>query len=61
MRAIYGKPNVSKIGNRESGSTFNGWMAYKQFIVGEEVKGNSNIRHDSEGMKEWITGIGSRK
>jgi putative DNA primase/helicase len=53
---LYGEANCSKIGNRELGSTFNGFMAYKQFIVCEEIKGNGNIRPDSEAMKDWITG-----
>jgi hypothetical protein len=56
LMAIYGHANVSKIGNRELGSQFNGFMAYRQLIICEEIKGDGDLRHDSEGMKEWITG-----
>jgi hypothetical protein len=56
MTDIYGEANCSDIGNRELGATFNGFMAHKQFIVCEEIKGNGNIRPDSEAIKQWVTG-----
>jgi putative DNA primase/helicase len=56
LMAIYGHANVSKIGNRELGAQFNGFMACRQLIVCEEIKGDGDLRHDAEGMKDWISG-----
>jgi hypothetical protein len=53
---LYGEANCSKIGNRELGSTFNGFMGGKQFISAEEAKGDGNIRPNGESVKDWITG-----
>lgn len=53
MKRIYGE-NYTMIGNRELKSSFNGWAARKQFILGDEITG-SDRREFSEELKRMIT------
>lgn len=53
MKRIYGA-NYTMIGNRELKSSFNGWAARKQFILGDEITG-SDRREFSEELKRMIT------
>jgi hypothetical protein len=51
---IYGRENVSEIGQDDLKSEFNGWRAHKQLILGEEVAALDK-RKDRDRIKAFIT------
>lgn len=51
---IYGK-NYVKVNKKQLDGSFNGWLAMKQFVVGEEVTGGSG-REVADVLKDLITG-----
>lgn len=54
MLKIYGENGVL-IGQKQLGSSFNGWMERKQFILGDEITGNDNRQYADE-LKGLLTG-----
>lgn len=50
---LYGR-NFTKITHQDLFSDFNSWMAYKQFILGEEISGTDK-RAESDRLKHYIT------
>jgi len=53
MKRIYGA-NYTEIGNEELASTFNGWAARRQFVLGDEIAG-SDKREFMDKLKRMIT------
>lgn len=55
MGDIYGrKRNFSKIRQRDLYGTHNGWLANRQFILGEEITGGDK-RHAADELKDLVT------